>query len=171
MRVLALVASEVERDTVLEALASLGMGPARLARLVPYTGTRVNDCGAGTLVLVPVGSPDVAAAACAAGVGANRTAPDLVLGIDVPPVDVPGEGGQARLPVTGPAGQALDPALLELAAARLPAVGAAGRVDGPVATGAYAAAQAHQRRFLALVAPTDELGLLLPALLSGDLRP
>ncbi|RKS68520.1 hypothetical protein CLV35_3648 [Motilibacter peucedani] len=162
MRVVALVAGEPERDAVLTGFADLGL--PRLARLAPYSGTRVADCGAGTLVLVPTGGADVALAACAAGVALNRTLPDLVVAIDVTPDDDPVTVAQA-----GPDGEPLEGWLLEIATARLPQAQPAAQVTGPLGTGAHAAARVHSRRFLAVGAPLAQLGPVARALLARDL--
>lgn len=160
MRVVAVVAGEPERDLVLAAFAELGL--PRLARLVPYAATRVSDCGAGTLVVVPAGGADVAAAACAAGVAVNRTSPDLVLAIDL--------ADSLELALTGPQGEPLDEWFLTQARQRLPAAGLDGAALRPVAVGAFAAAAVHGRRFLALAAPAAELTAAVAALLATDLN-
>ncbi|NHC16207.1 hypothetical protein, partial [Motilibacter deserti] len=81
MRVLALVPDDAARDAALAGLTAFDR--PRLAKLAPYTGTRVSDCGAGTLVVVPTGLGGAAAAGVAAGVAVNRALPDLVLAVDV----------------------------------------------------------------------------------------
>lgn len=165
MRVLALVPGESERDAVLAALEEKGLGPTRLARLPPFTATRVIDCGAGTLVLVPVGGASPTLAACATGVACNRITPDLVLAIDLPVETEPA----LRLAAEGPGGEPLEQYLLDLAAARLPGALAEGST-GAIGSGAYAAAAVHRRRFLALSAPACGLATAVLALLSSELR-
>ena len=162
MRVVIVVSGEPERDAVLTAVAEIGL--PRLARLVPYAATRVVDSGAGTLVVVPAGAPTVAAGACAAGIAVNRTTPDLVLAVDVT------AEGPVRLPATGPDGAALDAGFLAVAAGRLPSAVTGGTVEAPIASGAYAAAQVHGRRFLALSAPAGGVTAAIAALLTRDLR-
>ncbi|HEU4676301.1 MAG TPA: hypothetical protein VFS29_09950 [Motilibacteraceae bacterium] len=129
MRLVVLVPTVAERDAVLDAF-----GPARLARMLPWAGTRVGESGAGTLVVVPVGE-GVAAAAAAAGVAANRLQPDALISarVDAAAGEAPLLGGDEqlralvldRLPVTGlPAAPASD-------------------VDGPLAEGVTTAAALH----------------------------
>ncbi|NHC46892.1 hypothetical protein [Motilibacter aurantiacus] len=176
MRVLALVPDDDARDAALAGLTAYDR--PRLAKLPPYTGTRVSDCGAGTLVVVPVGPGGAAAAGVAAGVAVNRAVPDLVLAVDVMPDLVPGEDavlvGEA-VELDGEAA-AVDSWLADEALRRLPSA-QKGQAAGPVSTGAYAAARVHGRRFLALTVrgPDPEsaraaLTELVPLLLASELR-
>jgi hypothetical protein len=168
VRVLALVAGLPERDAVLHGLP--GFGPPMGAKLAPWTETRVSDCGAGTLVLLPAtpsGEPGNGYdAAVAAGVATSRLRPELVLALDVVP-DAP-EGG--RLPADV-GGLEVDSWLRREAEVRLSGCEVGGSSAGTVAPGAYAAARVHGRPFLALEVPTvDALSIAVPALLNAELR-
>jgi len=144
--------------------------PFRAAKLPPWSATRVAECGAGTLVLIPArpdGTPGTAYdAAAAAGVAANRLRPDLVLALDVVPDTTPA----GRFPLrTG--GEPVADWLAAEGARRVPDSVVGGEGTGPMATGAYAAARIHGRPFLALEVPS---AALLPAaaraLLAAELR-
>ena len=175
MRVLAVVPDDAARDAALAGLS--GFDRPRMAKLPPYTGTRVSDCGAGTLVVVPTGPGGPAAAGVAAGVAVNRSLPDLVLAVDVLSDPVPGEDAVLVGETVDVDGEnvALDAGLADLALSRLPAA-QKGQADGPVAAGAYAAARVHNRRFLAVTVRGQDpesaraaLADLVPLLLASEL--
>jgi hypothetical protein len=130
VRLVVLVPTVAERDAVLDAF-----GPARLARMLPWAGTRVGESGAGTLVVVPVGE-GVAAAAAAAGVAANRLQPDALLSarVDATAGEAPLLAGDDQL-------RAL--VLDRLPATGLPAPAPASDVDGALVEGVTAAAALH----------------------------
>lgn len=130
MRLVVLVPTVAERDAVLDAF-----GPARLARMLPWAGTRVGESGAGTLVVVPVGE-GVAAAAAAAGVAANRLQPDALISarVDTAAGEAPQLAGDEQL-----RGLVLE----RLPATGLPLPDGAPDVDGPLAEGVTTAAALH----------------------------
>ena len=135
MRVLVVTATVAERDAVLDVF-----GPARLARLVPYVATRVAECGAGTLVVLP-GGRAVAARTVAAAVAVNRLSPDVVLACTL--------GTAPELRCAG------DDAVVRLLAERLPTSIVAGLLD-PASEGIAVAAAAHGVPFAELTAPDTE---------------
>jgi hypothetical protein len=168
VRVLAVVRAIPERDAVLHGLISYG--PPLGAKLSPWSETRVSDCGAGTLVVLPAtpsGEPGTGFdAAVAAGVAANRLRPDLVLALDVVSDAPPG----GRLPgrVNG---ADVDGWLRREAEVRLRDSEGSDVSAGTIAPGVCAAARAHRRPFLALEVPTaGALSVVVPALLSAELR-
>ena len=138
MRLVVITGTAAERDAVLEAFP-----PARLARLRPYPETRVAEAGAGTLVVVPAG-PGEAAAAVAAAVALNRLTPDAVVVAGLRP----GAGGVL-------AGG--DPLVVGRLTAALPGAGSV-PMAGPTAEGVLAAAAVHGVRAGMLLAP-DLAGL------------
>ena len=175
MRVLAVVPDEAARDAALAGLS--GFDRPRMAKLAPYTGTRVSDCGAGTLVVVPAGPGGPAATGAAAGVGVNRSLPDLVLAVDVVTDLVPGEDAVLVAETVELDGESvpLEAYLADAALTRLPAA-QKGQAAGPVAAGAYAAARDHNRRFLSVTVRGSDpesaraaLADLVPLLLATEL--
>jgi CTP:molybdopterin cytidylyltransferase MocA len=74
MRIVVVTTSTAERDALLD-----GLWPVHGARLAPYAETRVAQCPAGTVVVVPAGDDGLAAAVTAAAVAANRAKPDLLV--------------------------------------------------------------------------------------------